>query len=187
MKESNISQRLQELMEMYNLKQADVVKKTGLDKSTISYYLSGKREPAQDNIFTIANAFDVNPAWVMGYDVPMQNTNARHTQNIIRELREELHISQAELAEMLDVSPSTVSMWETGKRFPVRESINVLANILNADIDYIYGRTNVRRSTIFDKNGNKYFPLSDIEIELIERFRHADERELLLFKYILHD
>lgn len=70
MKESSISQRLNELMQMYNLKQADVAKKTGLDKSTISYYLSGKREPAQDNIFTIAKAFDVDPAWLMGYDVP---------------------------------------------------------------------------------------------------------------------
>ena len=64
--------RLKELMQINNLRQADIVKRTGLDKSTISYYLNGKREPAQDNIFIIAQAFNVDPAWLMGYDVPMQ-------------------------------------------------------------------------------------------------------------------
>ena len=72
MKNSNTKERLNELMTQYGLKQSDIVKRTGLNKATISYYMNGKREPAQDNIFIIAQAFDVDPAWLMGYDVPMR-------------------------------------------------------------------------------------------------------------------
>lgn len=74
MKNSNTKERLNELMTQYGLKQSDIVKRTGLNKATVSYYTSGKREPAQDNIFIIAQAFDVDPAWLMGYDVPMRKS-----------------------------------------------------------------------------------------------------------------
>lgn len=72
MKISNTKERLNELATQYGLKQSDIVKRTGINKATISYYMNGKREPAQDNIFTIAQAFDVDPAWIMGYDIPMK-------------------------------------------------------------------------------------------------------------------
>lgn len=78
MKVSNTEKRLKELMEMYDYKQSDLVARTGLDKSTISYYVNGKREPAQDNIFIIAGAFDIEPAWLMGYDVPMRKESIEH-------------------------------------------------------------------------------------------------------------
>lgn len=81
MKSSNSKERLMELMRLFDLKQTDIAKRTGLDKSTISYYLSGKREPAQDNIFIIANTFNVDPAWIMGYDVPMVNKSFQESVN----------------------------------------------------------------------------------------------------------
>lgn len=71
MKISNSTERLKELMNVYNLKQADICKKTGLDRSVISYYVNGKREPMQDNILLIANSYGIDPAWLMGMDVPM--------------------------------------------------------------------------------------------------------------------
>lgn len=79
MKNSSFKERLTELMQKNNLRQADVVKTTGLDKSTISYYLNGKREPAQDNIFTISQAYNVDPAWLMGYEVPMEKQPIKRT------------------------------------------------------------------------------------------------------------
>ena len=36
---------------------------------------------------------------------------------VIRELREKKHLTQAELAEKLNVSDKTVSKWETGLSF----------------------------------------------------------------------
>ena len=39
---------------------------------------------------------------------------------VIKELREKYHLTQAELAEKLNVSDKTVSKWETAKGYPDR-------------------------------------------------------------------
>lgn len=72
MRITDFKTRLQELLNYYNLKRTEFMDRTGLDKSTVSLYLSGKREPGQNRISLIADAYNVNPAWLMGYDVPMQ-------------------------------------------------------------------------------------------------------------------
>lgn len=60
--------RLKKAMDLRNFKQVDLVQKTGLDKSLISNYLSGKYKAKQDNIYILAKALDVNEAWLMGFD-----------------------------------------------------------------------------------------------------------------------
>lgn len=68
---SNSAQRLNELMNYFGLKQTDIAKRTGLPKSAISMYLSGQRQPRQDKLTIIAEAYNVDEAWLMGFDVPM--------------------------------------------------------------------------------------------------------------------
>lgn len=66
-----ISERIKEGLFARNMKQADLVKATGIGKSSISTYISGEYEPKQKNIYKIAAALNVSEAWLMGYDVPM--------------------------------------------------------------------------------------------------------------------
>jgi len=70
-KVSDSKNRIKELMTYYDLSQTDLCKRTGLQKSALSNYLSGSREPRQDQISLIVDPFNINPAWLMGYDVPM--------------------------------------------------------------------------------------------------------------------
>ena len=70
-KVSTSRERLVELMDYYNLSQTELCKKTGLQKSALSNYLNGDREPRQNQLSLIADPFNINPAWLMGYDVPM--------------------------------------------------------------------------------------------------------------------
>lgn len=67
------AQRIKQALEIRKMKQADLVEKTGISKSSISTYLSGKYEPKQTNTYLIAKALDVDPTWLMGLDVPMEN------------------------------------------------------------------------------------------------------------------
>ena len=69
---STIAERMREAMRLRNIKQTDIVKLTGIGKSSISTYLTGEYEPKQRNIYKIAQALNVNEAWLMGYDVPME-------------------------------------------------------------------------------------------------------------------
>lgn len=68
----NTSTRLKKALNLRNLKQIDIVERTGINKGALSSYISGKYEPKQTNIYLLAKALDVNEAWLMGYDVPME-------------------------------------------------------------------------------------------------------------------
>lgn len=69
---STTSKRIQEVMELRGLKQTDLVEKTGISKGALSSYISGRYVPKQNNTFLIAKALNVNEAWLMGADVPME-------------------------------------------------------------------------------------------------------------------
>ncbi len=56
------------------------------------------------------------------------------TGSTIRCLREQKNMTQAELAEKIDVSPKTVSKWETAKGFPDISLLEPLANALAVSV-----------------------------------------------------
>lgn len=66
------NKRIKRALELRNMKQADLVEKTGIGKSAISQYLSGKYVPKQTATHLIAKALNVSEAWLMGYDVPIE-------------------------------------------------------------------------------------------------------------------
>ena len=68
---STSKERIVEMMTILNIKQVDIVKRTGIPKSSLSNYLSGKRTPNQEQLSVISDPYGINPAWLMGYDVPM--------------------------------------------------------------------------------------------------------------------
>ncbi|ASN70315.1 putative repressor-like protein [uncultured Caudovirales phage] len=68
---SIISERIQEALYAKDMKQSDLVEKTGISKSSISTYISGAFEPKQKNLYKIAKALNVDPSWLIGNDVPM--------------------------------------------------------------------------------------------------------------------
>ncbi len=81
---STIAERLKKAMEIARMTQTELAKNTGIGKSSISTYLSGSYEPKQKNIYRMAQALDVNEAWLMGADIPMErNADGAHIRNPI--------------------------------------------------------------------------------------------------------
>lgn len=74
-KVDTIANRIRAALEVRGMKQADLVEKTKIGKSSISTYLSGAYEPKQKNIYRIASALNVDEAWLMGFDVQMDRKN----------------------------------------------------------------------------------------------------------------
>lgn len=58
---------------------------------------------------------------------------------ILRELREERGLTQAELAKELHFSLSIVNKWENGKKNPSIEAIKILAKYFKVTTDYLLG------------------------------------------------
>ena len=72
MKKSDFASRLSQALETRGMKAADLSKKTKVAEGTISCYINGRYEAKQNRVQVFAEALDVNPAWLMGYDVPME-------------------------------------------------------------------------------------------------------------------
>lgn len=56
----------------------------------------------------------------------------------IKELRMARNMTQDELAKRLDISRTTVTMWEKGSAFPRAELLPKLARVLNCKIDELF-------------------------------------------------
>ena len=72
MKQSDFASRLSQALEVRGMKAADLSKKTKVAEGTISCYINGRYEAKQNRVQVFAEALNVNPAWLVGYDVPME-------------------------------------------------------------------------------------------------------------------
>lgn len=78
--------RLREAMQDKNMKAVELMEKTGVPKSAISFYLAGKSKPKADRLYIIAQALDVCEAWLLGYDVPKFRTDEQKKNDQLAEL-----------------------------------------------------------------------------------------------------
>ena len=62
----------------------------------------------------------------------------------LKALRTEKGWSQQRLSDELEISKSSVNMYERGEREPSFETMEAIADIFNVDMDYLYGRTDVK-------------------------------------------
>lgn len=58
----------------------------------------------------------------------------------IQKLRQTANLTQFQVAEKLNVTPSTVAKWETGSSFPRASLLPTLADLFHCTIDELYGR-----------------------------------------------
>ncbi len=66
------NERLKEAIAMREITQTELSKRTGIDKSIISHYISGSYKAKSDNLYALAKALDVSEPWLMGLDVPVK-------------------------------------------------------------------------------------------------------------------
>lgn len=61
---------------------------------------------------------------------------------VFKQLRTARGMTQGELADALGINRSRLSMYELGQREPDFETLEMIADYFNVDIDYLMGRTN---------------------------------------------
>lgn len=64
-----IKERLNEALRLRNMTASELASKCGMAKSSISRYLSGENIPRSIAIGKMANALNVSPTWILGYNV----------------------------------------------------------------------------------------------------------------------
>ena len=83
--------RIKKALSIRNMKQSELCEKTKIPKSALSEYISGAYEPKQDRVFVIAKALNVDPVWLMGFDVPMEKEHKKISPD-------ELSLTEGEMA-----------------------------------------------------------------------------------------
>lgn len=123
---------------------------------------------------------------------------------IIKGLRENMGLSQEQLAKHMNVSGSTVGMWESGQRKPRFEQIGKIADFFNVSTDCILGHPNAscekysnihssiiksNNSILTVKNGEER-ELSEQEAEVLRifgEFNTKKKAEVLLYLYDMNE
>lgn len=75
-KVATFARRLREGLDVRGMTQAELAKRSGISKSSISRYVKGDWEGKQSAVYELAKALGVTEAWLMGYDVPMESDTA---------------------------------------------------------------------------------------------------------------
>jgi len=75
-KVATFAHRLREGLDVREMTQAELAKRSGISKSSISRYIKGDWEGKQSAVYELAKALGVTEAWLMGYDVPMESDMA---------------------------------------------------------------------------------------------------------------
>lgn len=107
--------RLEQSIKEADLTQNELALKSGISKSLINKYLKGVSEAGNHKLLLLANALNVNPLWLMGYDVGkykvLENTSANsEKQDLIHLIESECkNASIEELKMILRVVKSMVN------------------------------------------------------------------------------
>ncbi len=97
---------------------------------------------------------------------------------IIR-LRKELNLTQARLAELVDVTSNHISKYENGYTSPTLPTLSTLAQTLNTTTDYLLGLSDIPHPGA-EPDANADLTPDEIELLTIYRERSAGDRKRLL-------
>jgi transcriptional regulator with XRE-family HTH domain len=97
-------------------------------------------------------------------------------QNIFKRLRNSCGLTQAEMAEKIGISRSTIGMYETGAREPDFETLEKIADFFKVDIDYLLGRTD--KTTILPETVGQYYLNEETREIAQEVFENPELRSL---------
>lgn len=61
----------------------------------------------------------------------------------LKELRQSRGMSMQDLAKRIDMSKSSVNMYERGEREPGLETLEAIADLFNVDLDYLLGKNDI--------------------------------------------
>ena len=74
----------------------------------------------------------------------------------LRQLRVEKGIERQDLAEYLNMSYSAIAKYESGVRFPDKETLQKIADFFEVSVDYLLGRTDIRKPFIPENYKEKH-------------------------------
>lgn len=106
--------RIRKALSIRSMTQSELCRRTKIATSAMSEYIKGLYDPKQDKIYIMAQALNVDPVWLMGFDVPMEKEDKKIS-------HDELQLTEGEKA-----------LIKLLRRVPAAEQPIVIEKILSA-------------------------------------------------------
>ena len=145
--------RIKEIREDKGYTQKDIAKILNTTQQQYSKYELGIQIIPLEKINVLANFYNVNLDYLLGI-----SNKIEHSENLkinyqkicerLLELRKENHLTQNKLSDKIGFFQTTYSSFETGVRRPTTYKLLYIVNFYNASIDYVVGRTNIKKTYI---------------------------------------
>lgn len=75
MKHELTAKRLKTALDALSMRPQELADKSGVSKASISQYINGSHSPSNLSSGKMSEILNINPLWLMGFDVPMERTN----------------------------------------------------------------------------------------------------------------
>lgn len=151
MKVSTTAERLNSIMKDKKISKVELARRLNVNRSTIYLYLSGEVEPRQSKLYEMAQVLNVDPAYLMGFNVSQDGEDLtelndirkinEHADNLnkaiglaMKQLRMSKHMSIDDLAKKLDRKPETLIAFENNETQIVALTIARYCKYLNYDV-----------------------------------------------------
>lgn len=141
--------RLKKAMNIRAITQSELCEKTGIPKSAMSQYISGNFKPKQNRTHSLAKALDVNEAWLMGYDVPMERQSIseqdnNQNKNIVainlKKIRADKMLRYADISALSGVTKEDLQAFEEGTKRPKSADIRNIELALDLEKGTLKGK-----------------------------------------------
>lgn len=103
------AKRIRFAIQRAGISQQELSDQSGVGKSSVSHYVNGTHEPTNKAAYKLSLVLNVNPVWLMGFDVPMEPSAffpedlTIHERDIIRAYRRSSDEIQTAVCAVLGV------------------------------------------------------------------------------------
>lgn len=139
---------IKNIREERDLKQSDIAKVIGIERSTYTSYEIGRDTIPLKHLNSLCNYFNISLDYAMGltttkrYRNESLDINRELIRTRLKSLRKENKITQESLAKILNTSRSTWTGYESGKFLINTLLLYELSKKYNYSMDYLIGKTN---------------------------------------------
>ena len=129
-----LAQNLKYLRENKGLSQKEFSAMWGLSCAAVGMWETSKRQPDLEMIIKLADYFEVTIDDLLRKDI--RPPSPYYSKNLIF-LRKKYHCSQKDLAILLKVRQSTISLYETGRRNMSAEDLVLVSDYFGVTLDQL--------------------------------------------------
>lgn len=134
--------RIRELRVEKGITQVKFAQMLSTSQANISGWELEKWEPDKNALKKMSEIFGCSIDFILGNDKEIEFHQKNLPMEKLKQLRLEKHLTQSDMAKMLDITVSAYGNYELGQREPNLETLIKLADYFQVSVDYLIGHDN---------------------------------------------